>query len=98
MKKIKVLVKYCGRKPIEKKIALDSRVLKNFIAVKISSDMYLLFRNYARALGHSFNANILGIDFYGMVIFAGCKGDKLTDAPISIDKLKILFPDLFLEE
>ena len=96
--KIKVIVKYCGRRPIEHKISKNSRVLKDFVAVEIASDLYLLFRKYARALGYSFNANICGVDFHGTVVFAGRNGDKLTDVPFDINKFKILFPDLFLEE
>ena len=96
--KIKVIVKYCGRQPIEHKISKSSRVLKDFVVVEIASDLYLLFRKYARALGYPFNANICGVDFHGTVVFAGRNGDKLTDVPLDINKFKILFPDLFLEE
>ena len=98
MKKNKVILKYCGRKPSEHQVDLNGRVVENFVMLELASDLCLLFRKNARDLGHSFNANICGVDFYGTVIFVGRTLDKLTDISLSIEKLKILFPDLFLEE
>ena len=98
MKKIKVIVKHCGCQPFEHKAVPDGRVMSKLTPVMIASDLCLLFRKHARVLDHSFNANICGVDFHGLLVFAGYDGDKLTDVPFDLNKFKILFPDLFLEE
>ena len=103
MKKIKVIVKYPYRKPIETFVSTDGLVIKKYFiktfdSFLVASGLSVLTRRCAAALGYPRNANICGVDFYGTIIFAGRDGDKLTDVPFDLNKFKILFPDLFLEE
>ena len=51
-----------------------------------------------RPFEHKAISNGRGVDFHETLVFAGYDGNKLTDVPLDLNKFKILFPDLFLEE
>ena len=66
--------------------------------VTVFEDMTIICNEEGRLLGLPYNCTVCGVPFYGDIIFAGVSGDVFADLPISYQKFKEVFSNLWKEE
>lgn len=101
--KIKVIVKYPGKKPHSTYISNTLKNLQNTVGgyietVTVCSNFVIICNEEGKLLGLPYNCNICGMEFAGTIVFAGVKDDELCDIPCDYKAFKSMFASLFEEE
>lgn len=102
-KKISVIIKEPGKNPRHVNISgsLENlqRTVGGYIEThQIASDAILICDEEGRFKGYEHCCWVADMEFVGTVIFAGTRGEEITDFPLDFAKFKILFPSLWTDE
>lgn len=102
-KKISVIIKEPGKNPRHVNISgsLENlqRTVGGYIEThQIASDTILICDEEGRFKGYEHCCWVADMEFVGTVIFAGTRGEEITDFPLDFAKFKILFPSLWTDE
>lgn len=63
--------------------------------VKLATDMCVVCNEEGRLKGKPYNCTIAGVDFVGDILLVGVKGEEFADLPISYQKAKEMFNQLW---
>ena len=100
MSKIKVYIKQPGRVPYSTNISNTLENLQKTVGgyietVTVASDLVIICNENGTINDMPFNCMLLGNYFFGTLIFAGVENDEFSDVPVSFEKFKKLFPQLW---
>lgn len=100
MKKIKVFIKRPGAVPYSTNISNSLENLQKTVGgyietATVAEDFTIICNEEGLINDLPFNCTLLGNYFFGTLIFAGVKNDEFVDVPISFQKFKKLFPQLW---
>lgn len=100
--KIKVIIKRPGVKPYATNITDSLKNLQRTVdgyieTVTLAENLVLICNEEGRIRKLPYNCNIMGLDFYGTLIFAGIDGENFGDIPYTFKAFKTVFKSLFEE-
>ena len=103
MKRVSVITKRPGAKPVKTNISISLENLQKTVegyieTVTIASDMCFICNGEGAINGLPLNFRFSNLTFYGTVILIGVNGDEFTDIPITFQDAKRLFPTMFKED
>ena len=97
---MRVIVKHPGQHPRQWNIANTLESLESVIGgdIKITTlfeDLAVICDKEGTIKGLPYNCEVLGIDFVGLILFAGIKGGELIDIPGDLSAFRTIFPCLW---
>lgn len=102
MRKIKVIIKEPGKKPICTNISDSLQNLQRTVGgyievVPIDIDCVVICDEEGRIKGYPYCCSICGLNFFGNIIICGVSGDEFADIPIDFQQAKRVFRTLYEE-
>lgn len=101
-RKISVIIKDPGKPPRHVNISGSLENLQKTVGgyietYQIASDAIVICDEEGRLKGREHCCWVAGAEFVGTVIFAGVKGEEITDYPLDFQSFKALFPRLWTD-
>ena len=99
---ISALVKRPGEPPRHVNVSNSLEALQtneggDIETVTLASDQVNICNEEGLLLDLPYNCTICGVDFVGLILMVGVKGDEFADLPVAWPELKKLFPQLWKE-